>query len=94
VVLTAISRVRYPTLSTLIYLLLGWMLVVGLKPLWLHMNHWGLFWIAAGGIAYTLGVAFFAADRLRYSHLIWHLFVLAGCACHYIAVTLYAFPSP
>jgi len=94
VVLTAISRVRYPTLSTLVYLLLGWMIVVGLKPLWLHMNHWGLVWIAAGGLAYTLGVAFFAADRLRYSHLVWHLFVLMGCACHYVAVTLYAFPSP
>ncbi len=93
VVLTAISRVKYPTLSTLVYLLLGWMIVVGFKPLWFHMNHWGLFWIAAGGLAYTLGVAFFAADRLRYGHLVWHVFVLLGSACHYIAVALYAFPS-
>ncbi len=49
VVLTAISRVKYPTLSTLVYLLLGWMIVVGAKPLWANMNHWGLFWIGAGG---------------------------------------------
>lgn len=93
VVLTAISRVKYPTLSTIVYLLLGWMIVVGARPLWYHMNHWGLFWIAAGGFAYTLGVAFFAADRMRYGHLVWHMCVLAGSACHYIAVTLYAFPS-
>jgi len=94
VVLTAISRVRYPTLSTLVYLVLGWMICVGVKPLWLHMNHWGLFWIAAGGFAYTLGVVFFAADRLRYGHLVWHVCVLLGSACQYIAVALYAFPSP
>jgi hemolysin III len=94
VVLTAISRVKYPTLSTLVYLMLGWMICVGAKPLWMHMNHWGLFWIAAGGLAYTLGVAFFAADRLRYGHLVWHVFVLLGSACHYIAVALYAFGSP
>ncbi|HKW15604.1 MAG TPA: hemolysin III family protein [Candidatus Krumholzibacteria bacterium] len=92
VVLTAISRVKYPTLSTLVYLMLGWMICVGAKPLWVHMNHWGLFWIAAGGFSYTLGVAFFAADRLRYSHLVWHVCVLIGSACHYISVALYAFP--
>jgi len=91
VVLTAISRVRYPTLSTAVYLMLGWLIVVGAKPLWMRMNHWGLFWLAAGGLAYTAGVAFFAADRLRYGHLVWHLCVLAGSACHYIAVFLYSF---
>jgi hemolysin III len=91
VILTAISRVRYPTLSTIVYLLLGWLIVVGVKPMWLHMNHWGLFWIGAGGFAYTAGVAFFAADRMRYGHLVWHVCVLVGSACHYIAVALYAF---
>jgi len=94
VILTAISRVKYPTLSTLVYLMLGWMICVGAKPLWMHMNHWGLFWIAAGGLSYTVGVAFFAADRLRYSHLVWHVCVLVGSACHYMAVALYAFGSP
>jgi len=58
VVLTAISRVRYPTLSTLVYLLLGWMIVVGLKPLWLHMNHWGLVWIAAQSIALFIAICY------------------------------------
>lgn len=92
VVLTALSRVRYPTLSTAVYLMLGWLIVVGAKPLWERMDHWGVFWIAAGGLAYTAGVAFFAADRLRYSHLVWHVCVLIGSACHYIVVSLYVFP--
>jgi hemolysin III len=91
VVLTAISRVRYPTLTTAVYLALGWLIVVGAEPLWERMNHWGLFWIAAGGLAYTVGVAFYAADRLRYGHLVWHLCVITGSACHYVAVLLYAF---
>ncbi|HET6350250.1 MAG TPA: hemolysin III family protein [Candidatus Krumholzibacteria bacterium] len=91
VVLTAISRVRYPTVSTIVYLLLGWLILVGIKQLWLQMNHWGVFWLFAGGFAYTLGVAFFAADRMRYGHLVWHVCVLVGSACHYIAVSLYAF---
>lgn len=91
VVLTAISRVRYPTLSTMVYLMLGWLICVGADPLWNRMNHWGLFWLGAGGFAYTAGVAFFAADRLRYSHLVWHVCVLVGSSCHYIAVILYSF---
>ena len=90
VVLTAVSRVRYPTLSTLVYLIMGWLFAVGVKPLWAHMAPWGLFWLGAGGVAYTGGIAFFAADRIRFGHLIWHLFVIAGTACHYIAVLRYA----
>jgi len=93
VILTVLSRVRYPTLSTVVYLALGWLILVGIKPLWQRMNHWGVFWILAGGFAYTAGVAFFAADRLRYGHLVWHICVIVGSACHYIAVILYSFPS-
>jgi len=90
VVFAAVSRVRHPTLSTLIYLGMGWLFVVGVKPLWANMAPWGLFWLAAGGIAYTVGIVFFAADRLRYGHFVWHLFVMTGTACNYIAVLLYA----
>lgn len=90
VVFTAVSRVRYPTLSTFIYLAMGWLFVAGVKPIYTNMAPWGLFWLGAGGVAYTVGVAFFAADRLRYGHLVWHLFVIAGTACHYIAVLRYA----
>lgn len=90
VVLKAVGRVRHPTLSTCLYLAMGWLVLIAAKPLWLRVPPWGLFWLLAGGIAYTAGVAFFAARRVRYSHFVWHLFVLAGTACHFIAVLLYA----
>ena len=57
---------------------------------WLRVPPWGLFWLLAGGIAYTGGVAFYAAKRVRYSHFVWHLFVITGTACHFIAVLRYA----
>ncbi len=91
VVLTAVAGVRHPTASTLVYLAMGWLFVAGVKPLWTNMEPWGLFWLGAGGLAYTVGVAFFAADRVRYSHFVWHLFVMTGSACHYIVVLRYAF---
>ncbi len=86
----AIGGTRYPILSTCLYLAMGWLVLIAVKPLWLAMPTWGLFWLLAGGISYTVGVAFFAAPRLRYTHFIWHLFVMAGTACHFIAVLWYA----
>ncbi len=90
VVLKAISGVRYPRFSVGLYLAMGWVVLIAVKPLWLLMPAEGLFWLLSGGIAYTAGVAFFAAERVRYSHFVWHLFVLAGTACHFIAVLRYA----
>ena len=90
VVLKAISGVRYPKFSMSLYLAMGWVALIAVKPLWLLMPAEGLFWLLSGGIAYTAGVAFFAAERVRYSHFVWHLFVLAGTACHFVAVLLYA----
>ncbi len=90
VVLKAISGVRYPRFSMSLYLAMGWVALIAVKPLWLLMPAEGLFWLLSGGIAYTVGVAFFAAERVRYSHFVWHLFVLAGTACHFIAVLRYA----
>ncbi len=90
VILTTLSRVRYPTLSTIIYLAMGWLIVIAVGPLWERMAPWGLFWIGAGGFAYTAGIPFFAAKELRYGHLVWHVLVVIGSACHYIAVLLYS----
>ena len=81
---------RYPRLSTLLYVAMGWLVVIAARPLLLHVPAWGLFWLAAGGVAYTGGVAFYAARRLPYAHFVWHLFVLAGTACHFVAVLRYA----
>ncbi len=90
VVLKSIGGVRYQKLSTILYLAMGWLIIIAVKPLWLNMPSWGLFWLLAGGAAYTAGVGFYAAKRLRYAHFVWHLFVIAGTACHFIAVLKYA----
>jgi hemolysin III len=90
VVLTAAGGVRYPKLTTSLYLGMGWLILVAVKPLWLRMPPEGLFWLLAGGIAYTVGVVFYAAKRLRYGHFVWHLFVIAGTACHFNAVLRFA----
>ena len=91
VVLKAVGGVRFPAVSTGLYLAMGWLGIIAAKPLWMNLPRWGLFWLLAGGIAYTVGVVFFVADsRVRYSHFIWHLFVTAGTACHFIAVLRYA----
>jgi len=86
----AFARLRHPTVSTVIYVAMGWLIVIAIKPLWDHVSPWGVVWLGAGGMAYTLGVTFYAAQGLRYGHLVWHLFVLAGTCCHFIAVLKYA----
>jgi hemolysin III len=84
--LAVVGGVRYRVLRVLLYLGMGWLIVVAIRPLSLRMPLSGLLWLVAGGLAYTVGVAFFAAKQLRYGHFVWHLFVLAGTACHFIAV--------
>jgi hemolysin III len=90
IVLTAAGGVRHPKLSTGLYLAMGWLVLVAVKPLWLRMPPKGLIWLLAGGIAYSAGVAFYAAKRVRYSHFVWHLFVIAGTSCHFNAVLRYS----
>jgi len=90
VALKSTIGMRYPRLSTAVYLLMGWLVVIAVRPLWQHMPRWGLLWLAAGGLAYTAGVAFYAAPRLRYAHFLWHLAVLVGSACHVVAVIDYS----
>jgi hemolysin III len=90
VVFKAVGGVRYPKLSTSLYIAMGWLVIVAIEPLRLNVPMSGLFWLLAGGIAYTAGVAFFAPRRLRYGHFVWHLFVIAGTACHFAAVLWYA----
>ncbi len=90
VVFKAVGRMRHPALSTTIYIVMGWLVVIAIKPLWHQLPLSGVILLGAGGIAYTLGVTFFAARGMRYNHLVWHLFVLIGTACHFIAVLKYA----
>jgi hemolysin III len=79
-------------ITTLPYLGMGWLAVVGLRPLLEAVAPGGLALLAAGGLAYTVGAVFYVWRRLPYHHAIWHLFVLAGSTCHYFAVLLYVIP--
>ena len=89
-VLKALGGVRYTTLSTWMYLAMGWVVLIAAETVWTLVPGWGLFWLVAGGVAYTAGAVFFMAERIRYFHFVWHLFVVAGTACHFIAVLRYA----
>jgi hemolysin III len=89
-VLKAVGGVRYTTVSTWVYLAMGWLVLIAAKTVWTLVPGWGLFWLVAGGVAYTAGAVFFMAERIRYFHFVWHLFVVAGTACHFIAVLRYA----
>ena len=77
-------------LSLVIYVLMGWLIVVGIKPLLAALEWNGFLWLAAGGLCYTGGIGFYATDhKLRHGHGIWHLFVLAGSICHFVAILFY-----
>jgi hemolysin III len=77
---------RYPRLSLALYVGMGWLALVAIKPLWDALTGPQLAWILAGGLLYTAGVPFYAWKSRRYTHAVWHLFVLGGVACHFAAV--------
>jgi hemolysin III len=86
VVTKSTGRAWRPIFSTGLYLLMGWLAVIAVRPLWTRLPGASIAWLAAGGLAYTGGVGFYAARRLRYGHFVWHLFVVAGTVCHVMAV--------
>lgn len=81
---------RFPRLSTAVYVAMGWLALIAVQPLLARVGVAGLMWLLAGGLCYTAGVVFFAWERLRYGHMVWHLFVAAGSVCHFFAVLWYA----
>jgi hemolysin III len=78
---------------TLAYLLMGWLALIAIKPLMAAVPFACVVWIFGGGAFYTIGVIFFSLDRLRFHHTIWHLFVLGGSICHFLAVFFYVLPD-
>lgn len=92
VILKSSYGARLPALSTAIYLAMGWLIVIALRPLSQHVAPTGLRWLALGGALYTGGVVFYVWERIRYSHAVWHLFVLGGSISHFAAVLWYALP--
>lgn len=81
---------KHPGLSITLYIVAGWLMLIAIKPLWESVPVWGLFWLLAGGIAYTAGVVFYAVLQFGYHHLVWHVCVVTGSACHFVAVLRYS----
>ena len=87
-------RPEYERVSLALYLGMGWIVVFAIRPIVAAIGVVGFAWLAAGGLAYTLGVVFYARDcRWRYGHAVWHLCVAAGSACHFVAVLRHAWPT-
>jgi hemolysin III len=84
---------KLPILSTALYVVMGWCIVVAWKPLTAAVPPAGVAWLVAGGLIYSVGVTFYALDRkFSWAHPVWHVFVLAGSACHYVAILFYVVP--
>jgi len=82
---------RFMIISTIAYVLMGWLILGGIKPLYASISGLGLMWLLIGGLSYTLGIIPFTM-KFKYSHGIWHLFVLAGSIAHYLAIFFYVLP--
>ncbi len=89
IVLNAINLDKFRVLSLICYVLMGWGIVLTIKPLSESLAAPGIALLVAGGIVYTVGVIFYVLKKYRYMHSVWHLFVLAGSVCHYLSVFLY-----
>lgn len=93
IVYKALAITRLRVLGVVVYVAMGWLVVVAVRPLMQSVAPGGVALLFAGGFAYTAGIGFYAARRLPYSHFIWHLFVLTGAALHFFAILFYVVPS-
>ncbi len=93
VISTLLFRHRHPWWSLTSYLVMGWLVVLAAPQVADSVGAGGIALLIAGGIGYTVGALFYVAKRLRYTHAIWHFFVLGGAACHFLAVVWYVLPS-
>jgi len=84
---------RFNFVSTLIYLGMGWLVMIAIKPLITGLPRGGLAWLIAGGLCYSGGTFFYLREKMRYHHAIWHVFVLGGSVCHWIAVYGWVLPG-
>jgi hemolysin III len=89
IVFKILAAGRFAILSTVAYVLMGWLCIVALKPMLVLLSPGALALLGAGGVLYTAGIVFYHSKRVPYSHAVWHLFVVAGSVCHYLAIALY-----
>jgi hemolysin III len=83
---------RYDKLSTLTYVLLGWIVIFAIKPLVTQLSSEGLIWLFGGGLFYTVGAVLYSLNKIKYNHAIFHIFVLLGSFCHFMAIFFYVLP--
>ena len=84
---------RFEIISTVTYVLMGWLALIAIYPIITQFPLGCILWLVTGGLSYTIGVTFYALDRLPYMHATWHICVLAGSICHYVAIMKYVLPS-
>ncbi len=84
---------KYNVLSTLMYVFMGWIIIFAIKPLINNLPAEGLFWLFAGGVAYTTGAILYSIEKIKFNHAIFHFFVLLGSACHFVSVYFYVLPT-
>lgn len=84
---------KYNLLSTLMYVFMGWIIVFAIKPLINSLSADGLWWLMAGGVAYTVGAILYSINKIKLNHAIFHMFVLLGSFCHFVSVYFYVLPS-
>ena len=84
---------RFNVLSTLMYVFMGWIIVFAITPLIESLSTEGLFWLFAGGVAYTTGAILYSIKKIKFNHAIFHMFVLLGSACHFVSVYFYVLPN-
>jgi len=92
IILKIIFTGRFNLLSTIMYVFMGWIVVLAIKPLIHNLPFEGLMWLFAGGIFYTIGAVLYSIKRIKYCHAIFHIFVLAGSFCHFMAIFFYVLP--
>ena len=84
---------RFKLISTLLYVLMGWFIVIAMKEIVSNLDTMGLIWLIIGGVSYTGGVFFYLNDKIKFNHAIWHLFVLGGSICHFFAILFHVLPK-
>ncbi len=83
---------KFKILSTLLYIAMGWLIIIAINPLLQNMNRTSIIFLVSGGLLYTIGTIFYAWKRIKYGHAVWHLFVLAGSVCHFFTM-LFLLPN-
>jgi len=84
---------KYTLISTIMYVLMGWIIIFAIKPLINNLSFEGLFWLFAGGVFYTVGAILYSIKKIKFNHAIFHVFVLTGSFCHFMSVFFYVLPN-